>query len=79
MANPSDLVTLRPGCTVPLEVLILAWSLEDKGCSVVVEPGDVLRVGPRDRLTDDDRQAIRRLKPALLELAKYVDAIEVIA
>jgi hypothetical protein len=75
MATDSELVTLRNGFAVPLAVLRLAWDLEGRGCSVTVEPGDVLRVGPRALLTDRDREAIKTWKPALIELTKYVDVI----
>ena len=77
MASNFDLVVLRGGYTVPLAVLRLAWSLEGRGCTVTVE-GDVLRVGNRAALTDADRDAIRRWKPALLALTRYHDAVEVV-
>jgi len=75
MPSDSELVTLRNGAAFPLAALRLAWDLEDRGCSVTVEAGDVLRVGPRDRLTDADRAAIKTWKPALIELTKYLDVI----
>jgi hypothetical protein len=75
MSDDSDLVTLRGGYVVPLAVLRLAWSLEDRGCSVTIEPGDVLAVGPRDRLTEADCDAIKRWKPALIELTKYCETV----
>jgi hypothetical protein len=66
----SDFVVLTDGPTVPLAALQLAWQLEDKGCTMRID-GDVLVVGPRDRLTEDDRAAIRHWRDHLRAIAAY--------
>ena len=71
-----ELVVLRGGVAVPLSALRLVWRLEDLGCHLVVEPGDVLRVGPSELLTDDDRAAIRQWKIALVAVVRYVETVQ---
>jgi|KBSMisStandDraft_5_1062788.scaffolds.fasta_scaffold15276_6 hypothetical protein len=73
-----DLVVLRGGLTLPLAALRLAWALEARGLHLGVD-GDLLRVGPRDLLTDDDRAELRRWKPHLLAMLEYsADAHEAV-
>lgn len=49
----------------------LLTTLRSRGLTVVAD-GDALKVGPRNRLTDELRAAIRAHKPALLaELPRY--------
>jgi hypothetical protein len=70
--SSSDFVTLRGGLTLPLAALQLAWDLEDRGLHLTLDgDGDVLSVGPGDRLTDADRALIRRWKPHLLAIVAY--------
>jgi hypothetical protein len=66
----SDFVTLRGGLTLPLAAVRLAFDLEDRGLHLRID-GDVLSVGPGDRLTDADRALIRRWKPHLLTIVAY--------
>jgi hypothetical protein len=73
--NASDFVTLRDGVTLPVAALQLAWGLEDRGLHFSID-GDVLTVGPGDRLTDDDRALIRRWKPHLLALVRYCETVQ---
>lgn len=65
-----DFVLLRGGLTLPIAVLRLAWALEARGLHLGVE-GDMLTVGPRALLTDEDRASLRRWKPHLLALLDY--------
>jgi hypothetical protein len=59
MSSPDrSLIVLREGVIAPIEALELLWSLESRGLQVTLE-GDVLAVGPRNRITDTDRGAIR--------------------
>lgn len=67
----SDLVVLRGGLTLPLPAVRLALGLEARGLHLRIEDGDVLVVGPRDRLTDEDRTLIRRWKLHLLTIVAY--------
>jgi hypothetical protein len=69
--NASDFVIL-PGLTVPLDALRLALDLENRGLHFTLD-GDGILVGPRDRLTDDDRDAIRRWRTHLRALVGYVE------
>jgi hypothetical protein len=66
----SDTVMLKGGITVPVTAFRLALDLEDRGLAMKAD-GDVLIIGPRDRITDALRAAIRANKPALLTIAKY--------
>ena len=68
--NATDLVVLNGGVSVPAAAYVLAISLEARGVHLATE-GDDLLVGPRDRLTDDDRSAIRQLKPYLRQILNY--------
>jgi hypothetical protein len=68
----SDFVTLRNGYVVPLAALQLALNLEDRGCVLRLD-GDQLFAGPRDRLTDDDRVAIRRWREHLKAVISHCD------
>lgn len=71
----SDFVALRGGLTLPLAAIRLAWDLEDRGL-YLRRDGDVLSVGPGDRLTDDHRVLIRRWKPHLLALVRYCETVQ---
>lgn len=71
-ASRPDTITLIGGLTVPMSALRLAWDLEARGVHIRLDADGALRVGPSDRLTDSDRQAIVIEKPHLLELVRYV-------
>lgn len=73
--SASDFVMLRGGLTLPLAAVQLAWSLEDRGLHLDLD-GDVLNVGPGDRLTDEDRALIRRWKPHLVALVRSCEVIQ---
>ena len=68
-------VTLRDGPTLPLPVLQLAWSLEDRGLRVCLTPGGDVDIAPTDALTAADRAAIRRWRQHLAALTDYVERI----
>jgi hypothetical protein len=70
IVSRSDFVTLRAGLALPLAAVRLALDLEARGLHLGVN-GDMLWVGPRDLLTDDDRELIRRWKPHLLAIVAY--------
>ena len=67
----TERVTLRDGPTVDVEAIRLAISLEDRGL-ILTRRDQQLIVIKGQLLTDAEREAIRRLKPHLLELAQYV-------
>jgi hypothetical protein len=66
-----DLVYLRGGLTVPLPAVELALDLERRGIELWSEENDVLFFGPPERVTDEDRIALRRWKRHLLALLAY--------
>jgi hypothetical protein len=59
--NASRLIRLAGGLVVPIAAYALTWDLEQRGCELALDGRDVL-VGPRDRITDDDRRGIRKYK-----------------
>lgn len=66
----TDLVVLRGGVSVPAPAYVLLIDLEARGIRAWRE-GDRLLVEPADRLTPEDDQALRALKPHLLVLLAY--------
>ena len=68
--NASELVVLSAGPTLPVDVVRFALALEDRGCTLRVD-GDRLLVGPKDKLTSEDRRTIVRWRESLLALAAY--------
>ena len=58
MSASEPFVSLLGGLTLPLAPVLLALDLEQRGLSLTFEDNDVLIVGPRERLTNDDRTAI---------------------
>jgi TubC N-terminal docking domain len=76
MSASCEFVVMRAGLTVPVEALLLALDLESRGVRLALD-GDALLVGPRGRLTDEDRASIRRWKPHLLAIVSYnADALQ---
>jgi hypothetical protein len=70
--SASNFVTLRGALIVPRLALDLALDLEQRGCHLVMEPvDDVLVVGPRELLTDEDRAQIRKFRNHLKAIATY--------
>lgn len=70
-----NLVTLKSGLTVPIDALRLLWQLEDRGLSIRSD-GDGLAVGPRDLLSDADRDLIRQHRDDLCALVRYCEAVQ---
>lgn len=74
--NASEVVVLRGGQTVPLPALRVAWSLEDRGLHLQVDPAtDELVVAPRERLTDEDRTQLREHREPIVALVRYCDEV----
>jgi hypothetical protein len=72
-------VVLKGGVVLPLAAVRFAFDLEQRGFQLRVEAGDALFVGPRDRLTEDDRVRIRAWKSYLLLILTYdADAHEAV-
>ena len=55
---------------MPAAAVMLAIDLEARGVYIRGDGDDII-VGPRHLLTDDDRTAIRQLKPHLRTIAGY--------
>ena len=73
-----QLVTLRDGPTVPVDVIALAVSLEMAGYRLIAE-GEHLRLsqaGSRDPLPEATKDLIRHWKTHLLTLIRY-DAVSI--
>jgi hypothetical protein len=66
-------VVLRTGLALPLAAVELALDLEQRGFYLRREADDVLLVGPKSRLTEDDYLLIRRWKLHLLAIVTYAD------
>lgn len=66
----SELVTLRGGLTVPLPALQVLWDLEHRGLDLQLDGADIV-VRPKGRLTEADREQLRRLKPHVIALISY--------
>ncbi len=69
--SDSDLIALKGGLVVPLPVLQVLWSLEDRGVRVRVD-GDKIVVNPKELMTDDDRAVLRRWKAHVRAILEYV-------
>lgn len=67
MTGSDRFVTMASGLVLPIEPLLLALDLEARGLTLGRD-GDALTCGPRDRLTDADRQAIKRWRFHLLAI-----------
>jgi hypothetical protein len=67
--SATDFVIL-PGLILPGDAFRLALDLERRGFHLEPDGNDLL-VGPRDRLTNEDRNAIRRWKQHLLAIAGF--------
>ena len=69
-----ETVTLNGGYVVPVEVLRLGWSLEERGCSLSVDGTSIVVTSPTS-LSKDEKEALRRHGPALRQLLLYVETV----
>jgi hypothetical protein len=65
-------VVLKGGPVLPVEPMLLALDLEERGFTMTRDEGAVLSVQPYQRLTPEDCAAIRRWKWHLLSIVDYV-------
>ena len=70
--SASEQFVVLPGLTLPLAAVRLALDLENRGMHLILD-GDGILVGPRDRLTDEDRDAIRRWRLHLRAIVAYAE------
>lgn len=71
MAAGSDrFVSLRGGCTIPVEPLIVIFDLQERGFTLTPE-GHALVVQPHQRLTPEDCRRITQWKQHILSLLTY--------
>ncbi len=68
----APVITLKRGLAMPLVVLQLLWSLEDRGFDVA-RVGDRLQVRPGKDLNPADLTAIHEHRDELLALIDYAD------
>jgi hypothetical protein len=73
-SETSSFVSFKGGLTVPTEPLRLALDLEARGLRLRLD-GDVLVVGPKHLLRDDDRAAIRMWSTDLKAVVGYAWAV----
>jgi len=73
--NASDFVLMRNGLMLPVAAVRLALDLEQRGCRLNVE-GDDLVIGPKDRITDADRQNIRRYRDHLKAIIACAETVQ---
>lgn len=71
--SASDYVVFSSGLALPLAALRLAWELEARGLHLGAD-GEMLTLGPRDLITDEDRARVRRWKPHLLAIVALANA-----
>jgi hypothetical protein len=71
----SETVVLRGGLSVSLPALQLLWALEDRRLTIRLDDDGGLLVGPRTRLTNADRAAIRQHRDELVALVRYCDEV----
>jgi hypothetical protein len=73
MSASNPLVVLRSGLAVPVDAVTLLLRLEERGVDIRVDC-EGLSVGPSNRLSDDDRRAIREHKQSLIALTLMCDS-----
>jgi hypothetical protein len=64
-------VMLKGGLVVPLEVLKLAWSLEDRGAIFLLDGPELVIDAPTGAITEADAAATRRWRMHLIEIVGY--------
>ena len=75
-SSKAELVALKGGLAVPVDALQLLWRLEHQGLTVERSQRGTLLVGPREALTDSDREAIAQHRDPLLTLVQYVEQLD---
>lgn len=68
--NGSEFITLRGGLTVPVEPVMLALDLEQRGFAMWAEGEDIL-VQPAKRLTPEDIAGLKQWKRHVVALLNY--------
>ena len=71
----SERVMLNQGCVVSRQAFDLLCDLERREL-VIEREGDQLTVGPRTKLTDNDRAQIRQHRDELLMLVDYCETVQ---
>lgn len=73
--NASNFVLFENGLTVPVAAVQFALDLEARGCQLLLD-GDGLLIGPRDRVTDEDRAGVRRWRNHLRAILALSETIQ---
>ena len=69
-----NVVTLKSGYIVSLELLRLGWALEERGCSLEID-GDAVLITPHALVTQDEEAMLRQHVTEMRQLLKYVEAL----
>lgn len=71
MNGSERFVTMRGGLTVPLTPLMLVLDLEARGIRLTADEDGAIVATPRGRLTDAERDELRRYRNHVLALLAY--------
>ena len=71
LAPVTEYVTLKGGLVLPLPALQLAWSLENRGFRMSLDPCQQFVIEPTSALTDNDRAGIVRWWLHLSVIVEY--------
>jgi len=71
----SELVTLKGGVVMPVEIIRLLIDLENRGAEFHLEPGGHFRVVPATLLTPDDTHFIREHRDLVRDAIIYNKAM----
>jgi hypothetical protein len=75
-SSVSEIVTLNGGLSVPLPALELLWRLERDGFDIRLDDDGSVLIGPRQRLSQDDCQAITEHRDHLRALLRYCERVQ---
>ena len=75
-SSVSEIVTLNGGLSVPLPALELLWRLERDGFDIRLDDDGSVLIGPRQRLSQDDCQAITEHRDHLRALVRYCERVQ---
>jgi hypothetical protein len=71
-----ELVVFAGGLAVPLPALELLWRLESGGFDIRLDEDGSVLIGPRQKLSQDDCQAITEHRDHLRALVRYCERVQ---
>ena len=66
---------MKGGLSVPLSALDLLWRLEREGFDIRIDGDGSVLIGPRQRLSQHDREAITEYRDYLRALVRYCETV----